>query len=124
MLRPAMPARFRFALAVLSLWAMGAADVGAAGPAAEPSATTTRPRTIILGFDGVDPDLVNEYIAQGQLPHLQQLARTGTYSPLGTTIPAESPVSWSTFATGQNPGVHGIFDFLHRKSGTYYPEIA
>lgn len=83
-----------------------------------------RPRVIVLGFDGVDPDLVQEFLTQGQLPHLQELAGAGTFSALGTTTPAESPVSWSTFATGQNPGAHGIFDFLHRKSGTYYPEIA
>ncbi|HIC69412.1 MAG TPA: nucleotide pyrophosphatase, partial [Candidatus Latescibacteria bacterium] len=31
---------------------------------------------------------------------------------LGTTLPAESPVAWSSFQTGCNPGKHRIFDFL------------
>jgi predicted AlkP superfamily phosphohydrolase/phosphomutase len=101
------------ALALLSVPALAAAQ-----------AARAHPRVIVLGFDGIDPKLVQQYMDQGQLPHLKALALAGTFSPLGTTTPAESPVSWATFATGQNPGQHGIFDFLHRKPGTYYPEIA
>jgi predicted AlkP superfamily phosphohydrolase/phosphomutase len=33
-------------------------------------------------------------------------------------------VAWSTFATGTNPGGHGIFDFLRRNPKTYLPELA
>jgi predicted AlkP superfamily phosphohydrolase/phosphomutase len=33
-------------------------------------------------------------------------------------------VAWSTFATGTNPGGHGIFDFLRRNPKNYFPELA
>ena len=39
----------------------------------------------------------------------------------GTTIPPQSPVAWSTFITGQDPGGHGIFDFVHRDPATMMP---
>lgn len=63
-------------------------------------------------------------MAAGKLPHLAQLAHAGTFSPLGTTNPPESPVAWASFATGLNPGATGIFDFLKRNPKTYMPELA
>jgi predicted AlkP superfamily phosphohydrolase/phosphomutase len=33
-------------------------------------------------------------------------------------------VAWSTFATGTNPGGHGIFDFIGRNPQTYLPDLA
>jgi predicted AlkP superfamily phosphohydrolase/phosphomutase len=39
-------------------------------------------------------------------------------------MPAQTPVAWSTFAVGANPGAHGIFDFLSRDPRTYLPEMA
>lgn len=92
-----------------------------------PTATQAQsgdPRVIILGFDGVDPDVTRDLMDQGRLPNLQRLEETGSFSGLGTSNPAESPVSWASFTTGQGPGYHGIFDFLRRVPGTYFPEIA
>ncbi|MFQ5738890.1 MAG: alkaline phosphatase family protein [Acidobacteriota bacterium] len=78
-------------------------------------------KVVVLGFDGVDPDLVRQWI--DRLPHIRSLAESGTLSPLGTTNPPESPVAWASFATGLNPGKHGIFDFLKRDPETYIPDI-
>ncbi len=61
---------------------------------------------------------------QGKLPNLARLARDGTFAPLGTTNPPESPVAWASFATGLNPGGTGIFDFLRRDPKTYLPALA
>jgi len=81
-------------------------------------------KLIILGFDGVDPNLLRDWMSAGHLPNIQKLAVSGTFQKLGTTNPPESPVAWASFATGLNPGKHGIFDFLKRNPETYYPEIA
>jgi predicted AlkP superfamily phosphohydrolase/phosphomutase len=81
-------------------------------------------KLIILGFDGVDPDLLQNWMSAGHLPNIQKLAVSGIFQKLGTTNPPESPVAWASFATGLNPGKHGIFDFLKRNPETYYPEIA
>ncbi|HUU36476.1 MAG TPA: alkaline phosphatase family protein, partial [Vicinamibacterales bacterium] len=51
-------------------------------------------------------------------PHLSKLAATGTYHALATSTPPLSPVAWSTFITGMDPGEHGIFDFIHREPTT------
>ena len=37
---------------------------------------------------------------------------------------AQSPVAWASIATGNNPGYHGIFDFLNRRVTDYMPELA
>jgi len=81
-------------------------------------------QVVVLGFDGVDPDLVAKWMKEGKLPNLQRLAVNGTFRPLGTTNPPESPVAWASFATGLNPGGTGIFDFLKRDPQTYLPELA
>jgi hypothetical protein len=33
-------------------------------------------------------------------------------------------VSWSSLATGANPGVHGIFDFVHGDPTNYTPYVS
>ncbi len=77
-------------------------------------APTAGHRLLILGFDGVDPILLDRFMAAGELPAFSKLASQGHYQRLGTTIPPQSPVAWSTFITGLDPGGHGIFDFIHR----------
>jgi predicted AlkP superfamily phosphohydrolase/phosphomutase len=79
---------------------------------------------IILGIDGLDPGYVRTGIEQGRLPNFQQLANQGSFSPLGTTWVPLSPVAWSSFISGSNPGKHGIFDFLHRDPETYEPYLS
>ena len=60
--------------------------------------TRPRKRVVILGFDGMDPNLTDEMIGAGQLPSLKRLAEAGDYRRLRTTCPALSPVAWSSFA--------------------------
>lgn len=76
-------------------------------------------KVVVVGLDGLDPVLVRDLISAGQLPHMGQLAAEGIFSPLGTTLPAQTPTAWSTFATGLNPGGHGIYDFLRRDPSNY-----
>ncbi len=81
-------------------------------------------RIVILGFDGMDPDLAEKFMAEGKLPHLTRLRQTGSFRRLRTTFPAISPVAWSTFQTGVNPGKHNIYDFLARDRRTYLPFLS
>ncbi|MCH8021400.1 alkaline phosphatase family protein [candidate division KSB1 bacterium] len=81
-------------------------------------------RVVILGFDGLDPELCQKYLAEGKLPNFAQLKEKGCFKKLATTFPALSPVAWSTFATGVNPGRHSIYDFLMRNRHTYLPELS
>jgi predicted AlkP superfamily phosphohydrolase/phosphomutase len=81
-------------------------------------------KIIFLGLDGLDPDLTEQFMADGKMPNLKQLKETGGYCRLRTTFPALSPVAWSTFATGVNPAKHNIFDFLNRDLRSYAPELS
>lgn len=77
---------------------------------------------VILGFDGMDPELVEQYMADGKLPHMADLAAAGDgVHRLETTHSPDSPTAWATFATGVNPGKHNIYDFLVRDTKTYLP---
>ncbi len=74
-------------------------------------------RLVILGFDGVDPRWLDRWITEGKLPTLAKLttAHDGrAYRRLRSTNPPQSPVAWTTFATGTEPGDHGIYDFIGR----------
>lgn len=94
----------------------------AAATSAQPGGET--PRVVILGFDGADAELAQQWMEEGELPNLARLQEEGTFRPLRSTVPSQTPVSWSTFATGLNPGRHGIFDFLKRDVETYRPTFA
>ncbi len=87
-------------------------------------AQETQQKVVIIGFDGADSGLVTQWMDEGKLPNLDALRKEGFYSPLGPTNPPQTPVSWSTFATGQNPGKTQIFDFLKRTPNTYIPTFA
>ena len=84
----------------------------------------TPARMIILGVDGMDPKLLQQYMDEGRMPNLSRLAATGGFMPLQTSMPAQSPVAWSTFITGLDPGGHGIFDFLHLDRATLTPYMS
>ena len=81
-------------------------------------------RVVILGIDGMDPVLLERYVAEGRMPNFAQLINSGDYRRLGTTMPAQSPVAWSTFITGTDPAGHGIYDFVHRNPKTMFPFLS
>ena len=81
-------------------------------------------RVVIVGLDGLEPSLTERYMSEGLLPNLQALKDAGSFARLGTTLPALSPVAWSSFQTGVNPGAHNIFDFLTRDKRYCLPQLA
>jgi len=78
------------------------------------SARTGGKRVIVIGIDGMDPQLSERMMNKGLLPNFAKLAQRGGYKTLGTSIPPQSPVAWANFINGAGPGSHGIFDFIHR----------
>lgn len=81
-------------------------------------------KLIVIGFDGMDPKIVRKLIAEGKLPNFKTLSEKGDFKELATSIPPQSPVAWSNFITGMNPGGHGIFDFIHRDPKTMFPYLS
>lgn len=83
-------------------------------PRADASIPSAHGRLIVLGFDGADANIVERMMNAGELPHLARLRAQGTFAHLGTTTPAESPVSWASLNSGQNPAETGIPGFVMR----------
>jgi len=105
---PCPPAVFALAFLIM------AGLVGCGG-----QTSTVGKRMIILGIDGMDPQFLERHWAD--LPNLDKLRGQGDFKRLGTTIPPQSPVAWSSVITGLDPGGHGIFDFVHRDPFTRLP---
>ena len=80
-------------------------------------------RVVILGFDGVEPTIVDALMEAGEVPALSKLKEQGTYKRLRSSNPPQSPTAWSSFITCKNPGHHGIYDFLRRDPARYGPQV-
>ncbi|MBN1882422.1 MAG: alkaline phosphatase family protein [Deltaproteobacteria bacterium] len=80
-------------------------------------------RVIVIGIDGIDPSLVDRYMADGDLPAFSHIATAGSYARLGTSNPPQSPVAWSDIGTGTDAGTHGVFDFIVRDPKKYLPDL-
>jgi predicted AlkP superfamily phosphohydrolase/phosphomutase len=72
----------------------------------------SKPRVLVIGLDGGTFDVIQPLVAEGRLPNLARLMRHGFYSILSSTYPPITPSAWTSFATGKNPGQHGLYDFL------------
>jgi len=82
-----------------------------------------RGRVIVLGLDGVDPDVVELLISEGQLPNFAKLREEGAHARLLSSEPLLSPILWTTIATGKTPDQHGIANFvaINEKTGQQLP---
>jgi predicted AlkP superfamily phosphohydrolase/phosphomutase len=109
----------KLALVVVAVLAAAFGVSRAISYSAEPPAP--HHKLIILGIDGMDPLLLQQFIATGKMPHFAALAARGSFLPLQTSIPPQSPVAWANLITGMDPGGHGLFDFIHRDPATLTP---
>ena len=110
------------AMVVIVTWPIRRVFYAMRGSRARLKAQTKR--VVIVGLDGLEPTLTEKYLAEGLLPNLAKLKEQGGYQRMGTTWPPLSPVAWSSFATGSNPGKHNIFDFISRDPKSYQPTMS
>ena len=96
--RPALPRVVAIAAATIVL--LSAASPGVA-------AAQTTPKVLLIGIDGVRPDV----LAEVPTPNIDALAASGWYTAEArTTTPSVSGPSWSSMLTGVWPGKHGVTD--------------
>jgi len=91
----------------LCLAALALAALACGSP---PSATDRK--LIVLAVEGLDPELTERLIQAGRVPHLAELARGRGVVRVMPTPGADASSAWASFATGTNPGKHGIFDLV------------
>ncbi|NWF52700.1 MAG: alkaline phosphatase family protein, partial [Nitrospirae bacterium] len=76
-------------------------------------------KVFVFGIDGATFDIIIPLIQKGKLPNLARMVQTKAYGNLTSTIPPNSSVAWTSFATGKNAGKHGIYYFRERKANSY-----
>ena len=76
-------------------------------------------RVLVIGIDGGTWDLIRPWVEAGDLPNLARLMAEGVHGPLESTLPPVTAPAWTTFATGRNPGKHGVFDFIRPMGGQF-----
>jgi len=104
------------------LAAAAALLAGCGAPDREAPPAVDAPRLLLVGLDGATWDLLDPWIAEGRLPHLEGLRREGVRGPLVSNLPSLSPALWSTIATGKEPRRHGIDGFFRvTEDGTKVP---
>ena len=103
----------------------GAAGIGAgvAHGVAKGAKAEEKGRVVILGFDGIEPTILEEMMAAGDAPNFVKLRDQGAFERLETTAPPQSPTAWTSFATCKNPGGHGIYDFIRRDPRRMFPAV-
>ena len=104
---------------LVSLLVLGVAGAGWILLSQRAHANASEKKLIVIGIDGMDPDLLTKFMAEGAMPNFSRLAQQGSFRKLTTSIPPQSPVAWSNMITGMNAGGHGIFDFIHRDPKTF-----
>jgi predicted AlkP superfamily phosphohydrolase/phosphomutase len=82
----------------------------------------TTKKVCVIGLDGASPLLINAWL--DELPTFRRFRDEGLWGSSIPPLPAQTPVAWTTFMTGQNPGKHGIFGFVQREPGSYRRRIA
>ena len=98
----------RFIIVSLAAIALAAAVIGYFifyGPKKEPVDPV-----VIIGLDGADWNIIDILFERGKLPHLAALVKEGSRGILETAEPVNSPVIWTSIATGKSMLKHGILD--------------
>ncbi len=86
------------------------------GEDGDPAARAGHGRVLLVGVDGAAPRLVDELLAEGALPNLAVLARSGARGTIRSLTPIDSPPIWNTIATGKLPAAHGIRGFAYEQA--------
>ncbi len=76
----------------------------------------------IIGIDGGTFSVIKPGMEAGLLPNLGKLLTKGCYAALQSTIPPMTAPAWTSFMTGVQPSLHGIFDFHQRIPYSYSPQ--
>jgi predicted AlkP superfamily phosphohydrolase/phosphomutase len=83
----------------------------------------TKNKVYVLGIDGGSFALLDRWLQEGELPHLQAIMANGVSGELESSLPPVTAPAWTSFMTGKNPDKHGVYDFMlpAEQSYAYYP---
>jgi predicted AlkP superfamily phosphohydrolase/phosphomutase len=82
-----------------------------ADPAAEGSGFALGGRSsrlILIGLEGLCPELFRRAVEAGACPRLLELRERGSLAPVMPTVPIEAATGWASLGTGAFPSAHGV----------------
>ncbi len=74
-------------------------------------------RVVLIGMDGLTPQLLFPRAHSGSLPAFRKLLETGASGSLASVLPPYSAQAWTSCITGVNPGKHGVHGFVESIGG-------
>lgn len=119
---PEMPRRARRgSVALVILVSLGLLIPGSAGaaPGEGGKGKPTADKVIFFASDGMRPDLVDKYVAEGAMPTFADLIANGVKGENGLlqAFPPNTGVGWHTLGTGTWPGEHGSMNNTYHRVG-------
>ena len=71
-------------------------------------------KVLVLGIDGLDPELTRKYVDEGYMPNMKKFLEMGSaradIKMMGCQ-PTVTPPMWTSLATGAHPYTHGITEY-------------
>jgi predicted AlkP superfamily phosphohydrolase/phosphomutase len=83
-----------------------------------------RKRVLVIGLDGATWNVLDPLVRADTMPNLAALLARGARGVLTSSIPPITAAAWTCFATGKNPGKHGLVDFIYFPQHGYRVAIA
>jgi len=80
---------------------------GSSVPSAKPR--SSRPKTLVIGWDAADAELVERWCAEGLLPNMARMKSQGTWARMETTASTVHVSAWPSIFTGTTPDKHGLY---------------
>jgi len=68
-------------------------------------------RTLLIGWDSADWNMINHMMSRGQMPTLEKFLIDGASGNISTLDPSFSPMLWTSIASGKYANKHGILGF-------------
>ena len=79
----------------------------------------TRKRLFVLSLDGLSLEMADWAAASRVMPCLGDQLNKGVIKPINGILPSVNQVTWASYATGVNPGKHGVFGFVDREPNPF-----
>jgi predicted AlkP superfamily phosphohydrolase/phosphomutase len=67
------------------------------------------PPTIVIGLDGGNWPLIEQWISEGHLPNFERLVSEGASGVSRSYLPPVTCPNWKCYAAGKNPGKLGVY---------------